>query len=88
MPSVAEGFGLPPVEAAALGTPVLCADLPVYREVLGDIAVYANATDRYLWENRIRDLIGDRSAEQLRARLQGFAPPVWDDHFATVLQVC
>jgi glycosyltransferase involved in cell wall biosynthesis len=88
MPSIAEGFGLPPVEAAALGTPVLCADLPVYREVLGDIAVYANATDRYLWENNIRDLMEDRSAEQLRARLQSFAPPVWDDHFARVLQVC
>lgn len=88
MPSVAEGFGLPPVEAAALGTPVLCADLPVYREVLGDIAVYANATDRYLWENNIRDLIEGRSAEQLRTRLQSFAPPVWDDHFAKVLQVC
>ena len=88
MPSLAEGFGLPPVEAAALGTPVICADLPVYREVLGDIAVYANATDRYLWENRIRDLMEDRTAEQLRARLRGFAPPVWDDHFGKVLRLC
>lgn len=33
MPSFAEGFGLPIVEAAALGTPVIASDLAVFREV-------------------------------------------------------
>ena len=32
-PSVYEGFGLPPVEAMAVGTPTLVADIPVTREV-------------------------------------------------------
>ena len=88
MPSLAEGYGLPPVEAAALGTPSICSDLPVFRETLGDIAVYANATESYLWENKIRDLMQDRSAEQLRMRLADFVPPTWDTHFRKVLGMC
>lgn len=38
--SLHEGFGLPPVEALALGTPVACSDLPVLREVTGGHATY------------------------------------------------
>jgi glycosyltransferase involved in cell wall biosynthesis len=41
-PSQYEGFGLPPLEALAAGTPVLAADLPVTREVLGDQAAFAD----------------------------------------------
>jgi len=35
-PSDDEGFGLPPVEALACGTPVAASDVPAVREVLGD----------------------------------------------------
>jgi len=86
-PSDAEGFGLPPVEAAALGVPVLCRDLPVYREVLGDIPVYLSETDRYHWRNRVISLSKDCSArtdDENRAR---FVPPDWDAHFNTVLSL-
>ncbi len=39
-PSLAEGFGLPAVEAAACEAPVLLSDLPAHRETLGDAAVF------------------------------------------------
>lgn len=35
-PSLLEGFGLPPVEAAAFGVPTVGSDLPVLRELLGE----------------------------------------------------
>ncbi|MFU0418289.1 glycosyltransferase, partial [Acinetobacter baumannii] len=40
MPSEAEGFGLPLVEAARYGMPLLVRDLPVFREVVGEHASY------------------------------------------------
>ena len=39
-PSLAEGFGLPLLEAMAAGTPTICSDLPVLREVAGDAAAF------------------------------------------------
>jgi len=39
-PSSFEGFGLPPIEALAHGTPVIASDLPVLREVLPEQGVF------------------------------------------------
>jgi glycosyltransferase involved in cell wall biosynthesis len=39
MPSWVEGFGLPPLEAAACGTPAVVSDLPVFDETLGEAAL-------------------------------------------------
>lgn len=42
MPTKFEGFGMPAIESAACGCPVVCSDLPALREVLGDNALYFN----------------------------------------------
>lgn len=40
LPSLAEGFGLTVLEAAACGVPVACSDIPVLREIMGAGAVF------------------------------------------------
>ena len=44
-PSLYEGFGLPPLEAMACGTPVLTSNVSALPEVLGDAALYVDPTD-------------------------------------------
>ncbi len=87
-PSLAEGFGLPPLEAAARGLPILCSDLPVLHEILGDLPVYLKPTDVYGWGKAIHAL-GKERAEQTyrdctlaRSRIE---LPTWESHFNTIL---
>ncbi|HVU16761.1 MAG TPA: glycosyltransferase family 1 protein [Candidatus Didemnitutus sp.] len=44
-PSLAEGQGLPPLEAMRSGCPVICADIPVLRETCGEAAFYVDPGD-------------------------------------------
>jgi glycosyltransferase involved in cell wall biosynthesis len=44
-PSLMEGFGLPPVEALACGTPVLASDAGSLPEVVGEAGVFFDPTD-------------------------------------------
>ncbi|WP_422075669.1 glycosyltransferase family 4 protein [Tranquillimonas rosea] len=83
-PSHAEGFGLPPAEAAALGTPVIAAPLEVTREVLGHLPVYADTADRYLWMSEIGRLFAARRKRQDGAPRPATALPTWQSHFETV----
>jgi glycosyltransferase involved in cell wall biosynthesis len=43
-PSEGEGFGLPLIEAAQHGLPIIARELPVFREVAGDRATYFSGT--------------------------------------------
>lgn len=85
LPSRAEGFGLPPAEAAALGVPVLCSDLPALREVLGKSAVYLDHRDVYQWKQWVQTLAGEQAEKGAARARSGFTPPRWEDHFNTVL---
>src|ERR1700743_518781 len=44
-PSDEEGFGLPPVEALACGTPVAACDVPALREVLAELVTLSDVND-------------------------------------------
>jgi glycosyltransferase involved in cell wall biosynthesis len=55
-PSYAEGFGLPPLEAMAVGCPVVVSDRCSLPEVCGEAALYANADDSGSWLDAFRRL--------------------------------
>lgn len=81
-PSRAEGFGLPPIEAAALETPVMCSDLPVIREILSDYPVYLNPDDIYSWQETIMTYVG---RDTQKAQVTKPVLPDWQQHFRNVL---
>jgi glycosyltransferase involved in cell wall biosynthesis len=65
-PSLFEGFGLPPLEAMAVGTPVLTTTSSAIPEVVGDAAILADPLDVDGMATGLRQLLDD---EQLRAEL-------------------
>jgi glycosyltransferase involved in cell wall biosynthesis len=85
-PSLAEGYGLPLVEALGIGVPVIASDLPVFREIGADIPTYLEPRDEHAWRAAILDYSREDGAErqsQLR-RMKAFNAPSWTSHFATV----
>lgn len=85
--SLDEGFGIPLVEAMALGTPVVASDIPIFREIGGDAAILVPPTDPRAIAAAVREL-GDpaaweRAAAASRAHAARFD---WDAAAATLLE--
>jgi glycosyltransferase involved in cell wall biosynthesis len=84
VPSLAEGFGLPAVEAAACGAAVVLSEIAPHVETLEDAALFFPPGDEDELAGLIRLLLED---EQLRARLgdearQAAGRLSWDDSAA------
>lgn len=54
-PSLSEGFGLPALEALSLGCPVICSDIPIFHEILGNWATYFNPSSVTSLVNALRE---------------------------------
>ncbi|HXY10901.1 MAG TPA: glycosyltransferase family 1 protein [Terriglobales bacterium] len=74
-PSLYEGFGLPPLEAMAHGTPVITSNISSLPEVVGNAAVLVNpenvfeimrALHRVLLDQSVRDKLSQRGYEQVK----------------------
>jgi glycosyltransferase involved in cell wall biosynthesis len=66
VPSLVEGFGLPALEAMALGTPLIVSDTPALREVTGDAALAFDPFSDAALASAIATLLDD---DGLRAEL-------------------
>jgi glycosyltransferase involved in cell wall biosynthesis len=65
-PSLTEGFGLPPLEAMAIGCPVVVSDRGSLPEICGDAALYVSPSDPRQWLSAFLRL---RSDAHLRSDL-------------------
>ncbi|HUG80616.1 MAG TPA: glycosyltransferase family 1 protein [Bryobacterales bacterium] len=88
-PSLYEGFGLPPLEAMAHGTPVVASNVSSLPEVLGDAAVLVNPQNVFDIARGLREvLVDDALREELRARgRRRTLSYSWDESARKVLEI-
>ena len=74
-PSLYEGFGLPPLEAMACGTPVVASNVPALPEVVGEAALLVDpydidelvsAMERILRDRQLRERLASKGMERAR----------------------
>jgi glycosyltransferase involved in cell wall biosynthesis len=88
-PSTTEGFGLPPLEAMALGCPTVVAPCGALPEVCGDASLWADAHDADQWAAQIVRLRDDevlRADMKRRGRAQA-AKFTWDKAARRLLEI-
>lgn len=81
VPSFYEGFGLTTLEAQACGTPLIASDIPVFREILGETAIYTDPQNPHHMAGVIQRVLEDKSlADDLRHKgLQNASRYTWDE---------
>lgn len=81
LPSEAEGFGLPVIEALACGAIVVASDIPTLRETGGSAAVYVPVADVDTWAQVVADLLAHpENAPSQAQRLAHAARFSWTEH--------
>jgi glycosyltransferase involved in cell wall biosynthesis len=88
-PSLAEGFGLPPLEAMACGCPVVSSDATSLPEVVGDAGVLADAADPDAFATALDGVLGSegRRAELRTRGLRRAATFTWEQTASATLAV-
>ena len=87
VPSEAEGFGLPVIEALACGTRVIASDIPALREAGGSAAMYCPVGDVAAWSRHASALLADPSrGPDMPTRLAWSGRFTWKSHAEIIAQ--
>lgn len=86
MPSRGEGFGLPLIEAARYGVPIVARDIPVFREVCGECAFYFTGERPEDLADAIRDWLG-LCREGCAPSVEGMRCLTWEESTQMLLDV-
>ncbi len=65
--SLSEGFGIPIVEGAVMGLPVICSDIDVFREVAGENALYFDPRSPVSLASAVEEALADIEVTRARA---------------------
>lgn len=84
--SKGEGFGLPLVEAANFGTPIICSDIPVFREIADNFATYVSHEDPVKLADELREWLKLCEAGNLPDTRQ-MPRLTWEESAAALLDV-
>jgi glycosyltransferase involved in cell wall biosynthesis len=86
LPTFAEGYGLPLIEALACGAPVIASDIPVFHEVAKGRAMTLDPTDGPAWRQAICAFAQSPSPERDRQIEvgRGWPAPEWPAFFGAV----
>jgi glycosyltransferase involved in cell wall biosynthesis len=85
MPSFAEGFGLPVMEALALGTPVIASDIAAHREVGRGLATYFSPIDGLGWRTAIAGLTALPAPGDQASRAAAYPAKTASDYFGEIV---
>ncbi len=79
-PSLDEGFGLPPLEAMACGTPVLSSSAGALKETLGDAAALLPPSEPEIWAETMLELLQNstRREEMIRRGMARARTFTWE----------
>jgi glycosyltransferase involved in cell wall biosynthesis len=77
-PSLYEGFGMPTIEALALGLPVALSDIEVFHEVGGDLAVYFDPHDPKSIASTLTKLLTNPNPPEVKVVREHLEQFTWD----------
>jgi len=88
-PSLFEGFGIPPLEAMACGTPVITSNTSALPEVVGDAAIMVDPLDVDALARAMQNVLDDSelSARLSESGLRRASMFSWEDSARTILGV-